>query len=802
MSSEHLWNSEPIESWAKNKALEAAASVVVDNVKVEEKKMNEMEDLKKKVEVLLAKSPALKVRFDKVSLKWLKTISHVNTYQIFLKEKIEPMDDEAVKQLTEEKLNSLYKDWNKVRLENLKKWLTLENIEAFSVNYQKYFIWKWKESQTNAFIKKFESVSSDKDTLENAVDLFYDYSLREIVWELILTEDFKTPESLKKIQLLAWLFTKHNRSFEIKVDGLWWRQTSTFFRILLRDKVFLGSTNWQLYAEKIKKILSGHKQYAEDVSLYGSFSDAAARMEQYTKDPVNYWKEKSVIWNHFISAEASKTSYPSVDSMSKIDSEFITSNRSSSLDWDLADLFDMRWKTSEQVKEIKERLQSLLPKEDLKKHLTEFLKNEKVRKEFSELFKLPASTLDDSLLVETIINDKSSDPKFKNIRDWITSGMWASVGTDLVSLSIDLQSYIRKQCGLSALSVKTKFLESVFSDWTTFEPVDRKEKKDPSDLDYPVYFRDKNNPSMIYEYRPNTWDIFAEKYYGYSDWALVFGKWREAGSSMKIHTMKVKFSDFMHNISVLDLLPSKRAETRLQLKDQIAWNVESKMDYTVQSDESATIRDNNNLMRLRNWIINSTLSMFWIAEASKDSWNIEWWIRLTEDENGPYYNLMSRLVNTVEWASESDLKVLNDFLVDLSEKIKNIDNVDLKSVTNPLIRFVLSEQKWLNSYWEDKIKVDNKLEEWKKKDFLLWTLMDSLFVGGKMNFDKLRVLNGEGSNSKYAEIASKIESEYNEKAKQYEISVLSQMTGENLQALQRDVAVGEEYTWRIEEAYS
>jgi hypothetical protein len=49
--------------------LEAAASVVVDNVKVEEKKMDEMEDLKKKVEVLLAKSPALKVRFDKVSLK-------------------------------------------------------------------------------------------------------------------------------------------------------------------------------------------------------------------------------------------------------------------------------------------------------------------------------------------------------------------------------------------------------------------------------------------------------------------------------------------------------------------------------------------------------------------------------------------------------------------------------------------------------------------------------------------------------------------------------------------------------------
>jgi hypothetical protein len=37
--------------------------------------------------------------------------------------------------------------------------------------------------------------------------------------------------------------------------------------------------------------------------------------------------------------------------------------------------------------------------------------------------------------------------------------MWASVGEDLTSLSVDIQSYIREQCGLSALSVKTKFLE-------------------------------------------------------------------------------------------------------------------------------------------------------------------------------------------------------------------------------------------------------------------------------------------------------------------------------------------------------
>jgi hypothetical protein len=43
--------------------------MVVDNVKVEEKKMDEMDDLKKKVEELLSKNPALKAWFDKVSLK-------------------------------------------------------------------------------------------------------------------------------------------------------------------------------------------------------------------------------------------------------------------------------------------------------------------------------------------------------------------------------------------------------------------------------------------------------------------------------------------------------------------------------------------------------------------------------------------------------------------------------------------------------------------------------------------------------------------------------------------------------------
>gem|GEM_PF-3693773 len=38
---------------------------------------------------------------------------------------------------------------------------------------------------------------------------------------------------------------------------------------------------------------------------------------------------------------------------------------------------------------------------------------------------------------------------------------------------------------------------------------------------------------------------------------------------MSIHTMKAKFSDFMQNIPVADLLPKDRVESRSDLKDVI-----------------------------------------------------------------------------------------------------------------------------------------------------------------------------------------------------------------------------------------
>ena len=803
MPNEHLWGWELVESWEK-KINAAEVKLIDEGVKIDVNKKNKMDDLKKRVEDLLSKNPSLKAWFDKVSWKWIQTISGVSSYQIFLDEEILSKDESVVSGLTEDDLAVMYEKWNINRLAKLRSWLSYSNLELFSLNYQKKFLSNWENTKKKGeFLKKLDKSFKDHNAVENAVDLFYGYSLIEIVWEVILNVNLNSPEWLKSVQLLASLFVVDDKPFEIKVDGLYWPQTWTFLDMLFNNPDFINSTNWKEYKKKIGAYLKWKKSFkGRHKNLYGSFSDVSARMEQYTKDPVNYWKQQSVYSEHFVWVEASKTPYPSVDSMTKTDESFIKSNRNSVLDGELSDLFDARWKSPEQVREITERLHSLMPKEDLRKYLTKFLKNEKVRKEFSLLFKLPPTTLDDPNLVGTLLNDRWWQPGTENIRDWITSWMWASVGEDITSLSVDIQSYIREQCGLSALSVRTKFLEWVFWEWTTFEPVDREVKKDPSDLEYPIYFRDKNNPSMVYEYRPNTWDIYAEKYYGTSNWALAFWKWREGQAPIKIHTMKAKFSDFMKNISVLDLLPKERAETRVDLKDAIAKNIESHMDYSVESDESATMRDKNNLMRLKNWVVDSALNMFWLVDPTKEPWDADASITLTEDENGPYFHLMSRLVSSVDWASESDLRLLNTFLSDLSDKVKNASAIDLKSVNNPLIRFILSEQKWLMSYWDDKVKVSNKLEEWKKKDLLLWTVMDFLFVDDKIDFEKVSILNEGVSNSKFREIASRIESDYNEKARQCEMAVVSQMVVEDLHALNDDVVIWAEYSSRIDEAFS
>jgi hypothetical protein len=128
--------------------------------------------------------------------------------------------------------------------------------------------------------------------------------------------------------------------------------------------------------------------------------------------------------------------------------------------------------------------------------------------------------------------------------------------------------------------------------------------------------------------------------------------------------------------------------------------------------------------------------------------------------------------------------------------------LEIKSITNPIVRFVVAEYKGLKAYWEDKVKAWSKEDEWKKKDVLLWIVMESVFDWDKLNFDKLRILNDWVKDYKFRELALSIETKYNWVAEQNEIAVAGQMFGSELHALSQDIAVWEEFGSRLEEAYA
>ena len=802
MPKEHIWEWESVEKSGVVAISQEDMNMIAKKVDFETKKIEKIKDKKSQVEELLWKYPALKAWVDKISANWSLTIGKNSIYENFVFDKVVSMEENEIKDLKDTDLSSMFESWNAERLANLRKNLTLDNLQKFSLHHQKSLLWNWNKSKNEKFLKEFKNETKDEDSYENAVDFFYNYSLEEIVWEVLMQEDFKKDKNgvsvgFEKMQWIASLYVNENHSFEILHDWRWWKQTRSFFRMLLNNKQFMNSPNWALYREKIRLLFRQNRAWAEDMSLYDSMSNVQKRMDEYVTNPIKYWKEQSVLSRHFVWVEESKTPYPSVDKMSDSDKDFISWNRSESLDSDLSELFDMRWKTPEQRREIMERLMSLMPKEELRQHLTEFLKKENIRKEFSELFKKPASVLDDPLLVETIINDRWWQEKFSDIRKWITSWMWASIWTGITSLSIDIQSYIRKQCGLSALSVRGKFLESVFWEGTSFETVDREIKVDPSSAEYPIYFRDKNNPSTVYEYRPNTWDILAEKYYSSVGWNLSFWKWKQVEAPMSIHTMKAKFSDFMQNIPVADLLPKDRVESRSDLKDVIWKNIEAHMNYSVPAEEGETMKKTNKLMNLKNGTIDSALKLFGLLDSNNGSW-----ISLSKEEDGPYYRVMKKLVDNVENASEWELNLLNTFMEDLADKVQNAEHLEIKSITNPIVRFVVAEYKGLKAYWEDKVKAWSKEEEWKKKDVLLWIVMESVFDWDKLNFDKLRILNDWVKDYKFRELALSIETKYNWVAEQNEIAVAGQMFGSELHALSQDITVWEEFGSRLEEAYA
>lgn len=700
-----------------------------------------------------------------------------------------------------DEIETQFQKWDTDRRNLLPTLLTDDNLYALSFweQIRRWMAtWVSEEEMTKRMQYEIKRHGRWLNVKSDVESLFSQYSYWEIIWKVLETENFKGHENawFRKLQYLAWCYSKEKDSFTVTWDWMWWNQTGNFLTYLKNSEEFKNHFNSEEHLKKINVILATHAKIKVDTSLYDQYWKVTNQRQEYLADPISYWKNQSVLSRHFVGVEESKTPYPSVDNMSKTDLDFITSNRNWKLDWELAELFDARWKSEKEKRDIEERLKKLMPKEDMKEFLIKFLKNEKVRQEFESMFNLPATTLDDPILVETIVN-WGWRWEHAEVRDWIVSWMWASAENDLVGLSIDLQSYIRKQCWLCALWVKTKFLESILWDWAELEEVERDAFIDPSNMNYTVYFKDKNCPSTTYEYCPNTWEIFAEKAYDSREWVLSFWKWVN-GKSL-IHKMDVNYSDFMQKINVEELLPGERCDTREDLKDWIARKIDSHMNYSARSADLSVLKATNGSMRLKNGIVDDALDLFWFINSSKGEL-IDKWITLDKNKDGPYHHFMSQLVDSVEFESEENLQILSEFLSQINDKIDNLDSIDLNK-EDPLMRFILRGCKHLKSYWEKKVKEDDISKEWKMKDLVLWTVLESLTSENwKFDFEKIRILNEWVKNSKYLELASSIESNYNSKVQKYDVDSFIFQTKWILEELETAVTSGAERDKWLEES--
>ena len=688
------------------------------------------------------------------------------------------------------------------QLQKLRNWLTYDNIRIFSLNQQKNLLPQADENKTDEFWDKSMEHLGNASDVENVIAFFGDYTLVEIVWELVLKEDFNSPKALEEIQYLASCFVEDGNAFQISVDGLWWPQTWAFFDMLLSNDDFVNSPRGKEYVDKVHKIMEWRKDFGSrrhDLNLYRGFSDVSRSMEEYSRDPLKYWESQSVLSRSFVWLEW-KPSYPSVDSMAKSESmyidTFISANKNSGLNAELSNLFDREWKSPRQVEEIEKRLKALMPKDLMEKHLTKFLQEEKVREEFSKMFNLPSSVLDDPYIVKTIVDDKWWNVEFTKVRGWILSWMWASMNSELDLLSADLKNHIRKQCWISALWVKTKFLEWIFWEWADIETIEKESGADVMSDEYTIYFKDNNCPSTTYEYRPNTGEIYAEKAYNYHNSILSFGK---TNAPELIYTMDAKFSDFIQNISIEGVLPKDRCDTSDDLKDEISKKIDESMKYSVWGTTSDILREKNDIKRFKNWIMDNTLKLFWYKKMDDSDISIS----LSEEGDWAYYHMMTRIVNSIDWANYDELSELNEFLTWLLDKINAVNELDLESESDPLLKFVLSEYKSLSSNSDAMVKSDNQADEWKKKDLVLWVLMNSLCnVDWKIDFKKVIDLNKKPDTNRYNELVRLIKSDYYKKAEKFDVAVVEADTGKELHRLEDAVWRENEFSAKIEDAFA
>jgi hypothetical protein len=353
---------------------------------------------------------------------------------------------------------------------------------------------------------------------------------------------------------------------------------------------------------------------------------------------------------------------------------------------------------------------------------------------------------------DSIINLEHPDDEYSVVRDWFYWKLVSKFEGNLIWFTWELAWFIREQAWISALWLRKQYLERAF--WFSIKEVEVKNWS--SDI---FYFSDVEYPDTVYEYNPLTWRIDAVLWISMK-WEVI-NFWTSELEEKKFICEIPKFDDLVSRVDVWDLLDFswERKSNINDLKEDIWTRIEKYMQFSEWAVVETRNKENNEIERMRNGIVIWVKDLLWIDKDSLSE-------RDTQDR--PYYQIMSAVFRTVEQENDkSRLDALNQFIW----KFRQLQeqwylSVDLNSLQDPLLRFVVEKNKWLTvSSWESFIK---DLDTWwymKRKSLAFWSIMRLLISvidwEEKLDVNKILELNQSSLDSeKYLSFEREVWSEY------------------------------------------
>jgi len=603
--------------------------------------------------------------------------------------------------------------------------------------------WKWSSEIDKAFyeaIKKEKVAFSKADIILVLDKIYWKFSYSEVLWELIMTWDWKNREVLEKIQLFSWIFANLEHLFKIEYNWKWNAATYEFLSMLRNDEKFRSGLNSAEYIAKIEQLLASHSEFKWHVEKewfekhYDTYSSVVQHKKSYWENPVGYRRSQERWHRDFVWVSREKSAYPTISSDTQIERSFISNsaNQSSNLNWEIAKWLDMSWKTLEQQKDVEERLMHLIPKDKIYGVVNELLSNPDIRRNFVEKLNMPEDLLDDEMLFDRILNYETWDQQFETIKERFFWNLWENKWDIIINFAGELSDFLKEQIGVSALNVRKDFLENIF--WFSISPVELPWQKDDV-----FYFKDQYHPETLYEYRPKTWEIFAQESISLKDWEIFFN-WGQTDQKRLIYTLK-KYSEYLDWVDVFWVLPMwwDRPDSFESLQDEISRNIQRYMHVDVWFTEIEWIHERNDSERMKNEIVNKAREILWITQD-----------QLTESQDGPYYELLLAVINTVQNISRDSLAEVRFFFDQFSEIIYSINNwlsINESSLNNPLLKFIVEKTKNLENRGNNLILDAKTKKNWKEKDLAFWSILRELMYTDvdwkeKLNVSSIVILNG------------------------------------------------------------